>query len=253
MATMTIPAVWNQALDEVAAALLDRAEMTGPPVDTLELAERLSIIVAFDSTQRARGRHKTLTGRASIFLKPDERPERLQWAAAHELGEVVAWRVFDRVPLPDGEVPSRLREQVANLLASRLLLPSRWFGDDARRLRGDLLELKRVYRTASHELIAYRMLDLPEQTIVSVFDHGRLTRRRSNGYGKPPRLQPVERDCWAEVHRSNRPVEMQERGLTVQGWPIHEPGWQREILRTTAACDADDAERSQEWEPGSPW
>ncbi len=234
---MTVPAEWSNAIDAVAEELLTQGGISRPPVDVLELARQLGIDVAFDHQQRVRGRHKKLAGRSSIFLRPDERPERLHWAAAHELGEVVAYRVFDRVSLPGEETPPRLREDIANLLASRLLLPTRWFLDDARRFQVDLLQLKQFYRTASHELIAYRLLDLDERSTITVFDQGRLTRRRGNCDAKPPRLQPIERDCWAEVHRLNRSAEMCASGLTVQGWPVHENGWKREVLRTTLAWE----------------
>ena len=240
MTMTTVPETWSVAVDDVVAELLKRAQMTKPPVDALALATRLEILGAFDHTQYSRGRHKVLAGQSSIFLKPDERPERLQWAAAHELGEVIAWQVFEHLRNPDEEISPPQREDVANLFASRLMLPSQWFFDDVRRLHADILALKHFYRTASHELIAYRLLDLPEPTIITVFDHGRLTRRRSNLHERFPRLQAVERDCWSEVRRQNRPVEIHQHGLTVQGWPIHETTWKREILRTAAACESDD-------------
>ena len=86
----TVPETWSVAVDDAVAELLKRAQITRPPVDALALATRLEIVVAFDHTQYSRGRHNVLSGQSSIFLKPDERPERLQWAAAHELGEVIA-------------------------------------------------------------------------------------------------------------------------------------------------------------------
>jgi len=226
---------WSAALDTTADELLDQVSITAPPVDALGLAERLGISVVFDENQPIRARHKRLACQATILVKPDERPERLQWAVAHELGEVVAYRVFARVELYDDSISPRLREEVANLTASRLLLPSRWFFDDARRSHEDLLALKRIYQTASHELIACRLLDGPQQSIVTIFDNGRITRRLANCPGRPPGLQRVEQDCRAEVHRRNCSVELREHDLTVQGWPIHEPDWKREILRTRAA------------------
>lgn len=224
---------WNSALDDVAADLLESAVWHEPPVDALALAERLDVLVALDAGQDARGRHKKLGGQPSIFLKPDERPERVQWAAAHELGEFAAWRVFERVDVANEEVTPRLREGVANLMASRLLLPFDWFREDARDLDGDLLQLKRRYTTASHELIAWRLLDLPGQAIVTIFDHGRVTRRRSNGPVPSPRLLPAEQVLQQRVHTEGQAFELRQPGLRIQGWPIHEPGWKREILRTT--------------------
>ncbi len=253
MTTLIPQETWNAVLDEVAEEILDGAEVTTPPVDALGWANRLGIEIVFDVHQQARGRFKRLAGRPSIFLRPDDRPERLQWAAAHELGELVAWRVFDRLGEQKDE-SFGLREPVANLLASRILLPGRWFYDDVPRVWGDLLELKSIYSTASHELIAYRMLDLPDPGIITVFDHGQPSRRRANGFAPAPGLHPLERDCWNEVHRINRPAELREYGMTVQGWPIHEPDWKREILRTTFTENDFEMEainQCSEWEQDS--
>ncbi|MEX0717809.1 MAG: ImmA/IrrE family metallo-endopeptidase [Planctomycetaceae bacterium] len=242
MPLATLPELWTNALDSVVAEALDEAGVAAPPVDAIALARALGAIVAVDGRLRERARHKSLRGRASaIFLKPDPRPERLQWAAAHELGEMHAWKVFGRATIPDeGEPSPRLREGVANLLAARFLLPGTWFPRDADALRGDVLELKAIYRTASHELIAMRLLDLPLPTVVTIFDQGRLTRRMANQPGRLPRPQPLERECRQEIRRRARPVELSDRRLRVQGWPIDEPGWRREILRTIPAGDWDD-------------
>jgi hypothetical protein len=228
---------WNRTVDLVADELLGEAGWRRPPVDVLRLASRLRVDVAFDAGQRARGRHKKLAGRPAILLKPDERPERVQWAAAHELGEVFASRVCEQLGLAGGELPEGGREMLANLLATRLLLPWMWFAADARATQCDLLLLKEIYRTASHELIAWRLLDLPEWSIVTVFDQGHLMRRRSSNGAKPPMLQLPERRCRDIVYRESRAANLCEAGLVVHGWPIHEPGWKREILRTTADAD----------------
>ena len=237
----TFATTWVSALDEVAAEILRQAGVNSPPVDVLLLAERLQIPVVFDAGQPGRARHKRLGGASSIFLKPDERPERLQWAAAHELGEVVAHQVAARAGAEGGLSPG-LREQIANQIASRLLLPRAWFVADAQGLGGDVLELKSVYGTASHELIAWRLLDLPEPSIVTIFDHGRVTRRRSNLDGQSPPLSPMERACWRQVHQSGKPLERSIGAVRVQGWPVHEPQWKREILRSRPLGEGDPGE-----------
>lgn len=225
----------SRGLESIAEELLDDAGIRQPPVDMFCVARRLRVDVAFDEGQRARGRHKKLAGRSAILLKPDDRPERLQWAAAHELGEVFAYRAFERMGLASDELAEGIRETVANLLATRLLLPWKWFIADVRRTRTDLLMLKEIYRTASHELIGWRLLDLPEASIVTIFDQGQLMRRRASNGAKPPLLGPLEQDCWNRVHHENRVAELCHDGLTTCGWPIHEPGWKREILRTMCA------------------
>ena len=224
---------WNSALEAVAEELLTDARITAPPVDALLIARRLNIVVAMDRQLQPRGTHKRLGGRPSIFIRPDDRPERLQWAVAHELGEAVAYRVGERLGIVDDELSAAVREQWANLLASRLLLPQQWFFDDVRRFEGDLLELKSLYRTGSHEAIAWRMLDMPEPTIITIFDQGNVTGRRSNSGFRPPRLESVEQNCWRRVHEHQRSHQGEQGGIQVQCWPVHRPGWKREVLRTT--------------------
>ena len=36
---------------------------------------------------------------------------------------------------------------------------------------------------------------------------------------------------WQPVHRQNRPQETFDGTRIIRGWPVHEPGWKREILR----------------------
>ena len=97
--------------------------------------------------------------RATILLRPEPRFERRQWAVAHEIGEHVACRVFALWGVDPRETQANAREHVANNLAGRLLLPTAWFAADAVACGWDLLGLKARYRTASHELIARRMLE----------------------------------------------------------------------------------------------
>ncbi len=136
-------------------------------------------------------------------------------------------------------------------MASRLLLPSLWFFDDARRECWDLPRLKQRYSTASHELIAYRFLDVEEPTTVSLFDQGQLVRRTANIRSRAPRLAQIERDCWSQTHRENQPDERRSSSLMVQAWPVHEQGWKRELLRTTFAWHPDESQLPQEVEINS--
>ncbi|QDU36629.1 hypothetical protein Mal4_09160 [Maioricimonas rarisocia] len=226
-------AAWRAACDEVAAEILEECGVTEPPVDAFALAETLGLLVAVDAGQQGRGRLKRVAGRTSIFVRPEERPERLQWTVAHEIGEAVAHRVFAHVGHSSQEPGPGQREQVANRMASALLLPRDWFLRDARLLDGDVLELKKQYATASHELVLMNLLRLSDLTLVSVFDHGRLTRRRGNGQLPPPRPLPLEAEVQQRLAGGEERVERIGDGVRVQGWAVHEPGWPRELLRTT--------------------
>ena len=116
-------------LETVALDLLAEAGIEQPPIDALRLAGALSITVALDERQLGRARFVRLAGhrgeqsRPTILLRPDPRPERRQWAVAHEIGEHAAWRVFEALGVDPRETTPLAREEVANHLANRLLLP----------------------------------------------------------------------------------------------------------------------------------
>jgi hypothetical protein len=231
------------ALDACAAEVLWEAGITEPPVDALAVAEGLHLVVAHDFAMPYRGRFVRLAecegrggGQGTIVVGDAERPEREQWAVAHEIGESVAYRVFHRLGVAFDEALPTAREQVANRLASCLLLPKRWFAVDGRELDWDLLALKDRYATASHELIVRRMLEMRPPIVITVCDHGRVHWRRSNATARPPAMLPEEKAIWSETHELGLPAEEtldSETGLTlVRCWPIHEPGWKREILRS---------------------
>jgi Zn-dependent peptidase ImmA (M78 family) len=230
------PTAWSQACEELARELLEEASFDATPVDAFELARRLGIEVAFDAGQSSRGRLKRLSGRPTVFLAPDQRPERLQWAAAHELGEAFAVRIFQRLDIEPDENPV-LREKAATAIAAAILLPRDSFFPEARQCGGDVPMLKRTFSTASHELILNRLLQLDSLSLISVFDHGQLTRRRTNGRLSPPPLMSVEQEAQRRAHTTGEPVVLQAGGLRVQAWAIHEPNWKRELLRTTSLDD----------------
>lgn len=227
----------SHACDDVAADLLAEAGWSNPPVDAFQLARQLGYEVAFDASQQARGRFKRLAGRPTMFLSPDDRPERLQWAAAHEIGESAAWRVFERMDIDPDAAETDLREKVAAQLATALLLPRDQFDADVRHFDGNVLELKSRYTTASHELILMSQLRMDALLLASVFDHGTLTRRRTNGRLTPPPLMTLEREAQLRSHSTGKPITLTGRGVRVQGFPIHEAGWKRELLRTTPLDD----------------
>ena len=239
-----------ETVEEVSRAVLAEVEWFRPPVDMLQVAERLSLVVARDSAMDVRARFVRLgdrgglggsrVGRGTILLADERRPERTQWSVAHEVGESIAHRVFVRLGVSPSDIPPAGREQVANQLASCLLLPSDWFAADGARLDWDLFELKQVYRTASHELIARRMLAARPSAIVTLFDQGAMQWRKSNSLRRPPELTVAESSTWRAAFESGRATEYEESelpdGVTrVRCWPVHEPGWRREFVRTDLA------------------
>ena len=144
--------------------------------------------------------------------------------------------VYEDAPEPalaPGEALVRIRACALN----RLVVPAAWFTTDAPDFDYDVLELKQRYRTASHEVIALRMLDLPEPCIITILDNDHISRRRSNGWRVRRQLEAPEQECQRYVHYYSRPSVVQADGWTVQGWPVHQADWKREILRSVVEAE----------------
>lgn len=226
------------AVDRAVEELLGTAGVTAPPVDAIALAQRhLGMIVCLDRTQNQRGRAQRSGGRKQIFLRPEPTEERHQWTVAHEIGEHHKAGLLQRLGLAPEQTRAMAGESLANLFAYRLLVPSAWFAADAPALDYDVLELKKRYKTASHEVIAWRFLDLPAPCVVTVLDNDHIHRRKSNAWRVRRRLEPAEAACQRYVNYYSRPRVVQENGWTVYGWPVHQADWKREILRSVVEED----------------
>ncbi len=229
---------FSTTLDAQVRQLLDQAEISGPPVDAFRVAQQLGLLVAEDASQAGRGRFVRLASekgvfpQGSILLRPEERDERRQFAVAHEIGESLVGELLEILGMDLREVTAPWRERLANRFASRLLLPTGWYFPRARSTGWDLFALKETFRTASHELIARRMLEAEEPVIVTLFDLGQITWRLANGATRPPRPYAEETACWQAAHDSGRPSHELAGQLSITCWPVHELDWKREILRT---------------------
>jgi hypothetical protein len=220
-------------IDRQVEELLARAGLCEPPVDAIALAQNiLGMLVCVDMQQPQRGRAQRAGGQRVIYLKPEPTEERHQWTVAHEIGEHLKADLLARLGMDPADTRAMAGESLANLFAYHLLVPTRWFSGEARDAHYDLLKLKERYRTASHEVIAWRFLDLPEPCIVTIIDNEAISRRRSNAWPTRRRLEPCEERCARCVHENGRPTVVQENGWTVHGWPVHQLDWKREILRS---------------------
>jgi hypothetical protein len=123
-------------------------------------------------------------------------------------------------------------ESIANSVAVRLLVPTCWFAGDARSAGWDVAALHERYRTASQEVVAWRLLDLAEPCVITVVEDGRARRRRSNAWRVNRILSAPEQACQRFVHENGRPHAVRDGGWTVQGWPGVPAGRGCEILRS---------------------
>jgi len=220
-------------VDRLALELLTAAKIAEPPVDAIALAQdHLGMVVCLDKRLVQRGRAQRASGQRHIYLRPEPREERHQWTVAHEIGEHMKPRLLERLGVAPADAKAMLGESLANLFAYHLLVPTCWFADDAPALGYDLLALKERYATSSHEVIAWRFLDLPDPCIVTIVDNEKITRRRSNAWPTKRELSPAEAKCQRYVFTHGKTRLVREKGWTVQGWPVHQLGWKREILRS---------------------
>ena len=223
----------HAAADRLVDDLLAEAGVTRPPVDALALARRRGMVLREDGRPPARGR--ALAG--VIVVPPDAGDEARQWAAAQALGERLKPDLLRRLGLDPAARVGLTAESFAGLIAQRLLTPTAWFAGDARARGWDVPELQKLYTTAGQELVAWRLLDLPEPCVVTVVENGHVHRRRSNAWRVTKTLHPAEQECQHYVHHYSRPRVVSADGWTVQGWPVHRPDWKREILRSVADGD----------------
>lgn len=246
---------YRATLDRCADDLLWEAGASLPPVDAFRLAERFGMVVTRDHRLATRARYARLRPRGgsrqsieTIALADEDRPERRHFAVAHEIGEANVYRVFEALGVDPREASHGIRETIANALAGRLLVPTRWLIGLWRDTDGELPELKQELATASHELIVRRVLEcVRSPMIVTVVDQGRLAWRRWNLSGSAPPRRGLEVDCHRESHESGQPAWGSGRDeplcgvgppiARVRAWPIHEPGWCREIVITELVGD----------------
>src|SRR5438105_2665300 len=166
-------------IDSTITDLLAAARIEAPPVDAIALArQHLGMDICLDRRQPQRGRAHRAGGHEHIYLRPEPSVERHQWTVAHEVGEYFKPALLERLGVEPERARAMAGESLASLFAHRLLVPACWLGGDAPLLSYDVLELKKRYPTASHEVIGWRLLDLPEPCIITIVDNEHVHRRR---------------------------------------------------------------------------
>jgi hypothetical protein len=226
----------HQTVDRAVADLLDEAGIQEPPIDVLVLARtHLGMNWEEEPLPTRRGRRKVAAN------GPMASEEDRQWIVAQAIAERRKPDLLRRLGLaPEGPRPLT-GESLGNLFAERLLVPTRWLASVGRACGFDLLALKERFCTASHERIAWRMLDLSEPCVITVIDQGAVSKRRGNAFRVNRDLVAAERICQEQVHRYSRPYLHSAGGWTVHGWPVHFPDWKREILRAVVEEEAREA------------
>jgi len=224
----------HQAVDRIVTELLAESDISVPPVDAALVARRARVEI------EPRARKQRLGTKRDSSPPSTASPEAKQWLAAQAIGEQLKPSLLQRLGFPPEQKRLLLGESLATLVASHLLLPAAWFGDDAQILKGDVMELKKRYTTVAADVIAWRLLDLPAPCIITIVDNDHVQRRRSNAWRISRELAEPERECQRYVNHYSRPRVICADGWTVQGWPVHQSDWKREILRSVVEWDAAD-------------
>lgn len=197
-----------RVVDDCVTELLDAAQ---PPIDALALAARL---------------------RLPLDLDPELTPLQRQAAAALAVGTHLKPHLLQRLGIDPTAPRQMMGQSLPRLFAEHLLVPACCFRDDVRAAAGDLSALVQRYASADPELVALRLLDLPEPCVVTVFEDDVVRQRKSNGPRITKKPQAVERDCYQWIVANCRPHSLRRDGWSVQGWLIESAGRARVILRS---------------------
>ncbi len=225
----------KSAVEEVVSDVIEEAQLHAPPIDSMEVAEMLGLRTTIDKNMQARGARRSIGGQTCIFLGGLDRNEQFQFSAAHELGEEMASGILQQAGEDPSGVDPKLVERVADVFAAHLLCPNPWFDSDARSLDYGILALKEIYSTASHQVIAWRLMMIPDTpSAITIFDNGKVHSRKAN-CNCDKNLMPIEKESWRKCHESGELVDIEADGYRVQCWPVWEGDWKREIVRTSVS------------------
>ena len=217
------------AIDDVIKDLLRCHDVGSPPVDAVRLLQACGKS-ARASAQKARSKR-------SSGLR-DRRPARSvardvsQPRAAAIIGRSLTRAILRRTQFERSRASHDSEGWLDFLFTARLLMPTRWFREDFRRLGLDVQRLHARYSTASAEAVAWRLLDLEEPLVVTIFDNNQIVDRRSNVQhdGVPPTIDFAELAAQAYAHTYSRPRLENSPAVTARAWSVHRADWRREIV-----------------------
>jgi len=211
-------------LDTIVRELLTACGIDHPPVHPKNIADKLGLVYSEAELRGRRGQSFRRRGYQHVEVHRRDRPERKNFALAHEIMELQLKKVLDD--------PTQCHRR-ASLGASFLLMPAPWFREECLRSRFDIAELKKVFSTASWEAVALRTLNFSE-AIITILDDGRVTRRKSSyPYYVPRKLSQEEREVAEQVVRTGTSRKQPFPSCEVAGYPVFEDERRRVILRTT--------------------
>ena len=226
------------AIDRAVRQLLDAEGVTRPPVDAVTLAQDafgLTVVEAEPDDEQEQGRFGPRPPRRrsrEVVLRPEQSLASRHAVCARACAKELLPGILAKLGVTPGTENRSAANQLAAVIAPRLLMPSHWWERDARRAGFDLPELKAKYATVGVELLLLRMLDVDEPAVVAVVDDGTATTRRSNRQPVGRGLLAAELLCCERVRAEREPQRARRDGWTTQGWPIPDGPFDRILLRS---------------------
>jgi predicted transcriptional regulator len=225
-----------EVVDRLAAGLLERAGVTGPPVDAIAIAEEhlgipVEVVEPAEEDERGRRRPRPRPAGSGIVLSADMTAEQRNKAAADGIARTLLPDVLRKLGVPPGSENKQFAAHVRGLVAGRVLVPTKLLRAALRECRYDLPALKERFATATTEAVALRLLDLDEPCVISIVDDGIVATRRGNRSPAGKKLEPPEQVCHDRVAELELPHRVRAGGWTVQGWPVPGRAFRRIILR----------------------
>jgi hypothetical protein len=157
-------------IDAIAEHFLDHCALPSH-VDAFDVAQCLGLKIAY-------GRPSVVPGLDTVFLPLNERPERVQFALAHEIGHLVL--------RSEGIEDTEPR---CNRFASALLMPRTDFLNSLRRYGWQIGWLKERWPRVSYEAIGRRICALRSDATLWIHDYPPGGEVRRTRVGKRKRLQ----------------------------------------------------------------
>ena len=232
-------------LDGVARDLLDQLDLSAPPVDALCVAQALGLAVAWDAGSRAgekscgcagMGRRRRKARFCCGLIRAASGcsgPSRTRSARRGPGRCSIAWR----------SIRAKRRRRPASRwpITSPAGCCCRATGSSGRAAAGlGPVGARAALRHGQPRADRPADARLRHPITITIFDHGRRTFRRGN-FGRPVApLTAVEQIAWLAAHDRGGAAEESNHVCRAQAWPIHEPDWKREILRTEWFAPDDD-------------
>ncbi len=225
-----------EAIDRLVTGLMERAGVTSGPVDALVVAEHhLGLPVQFvepaEEDESGRRRPRSRPTGSGITLTTDMSDEQQQRAAAGGIAQLLMPDILRKLNVTPGAESKQFLTHVRGLIVPRILIPGKLLRAALRDCKYDVPALKRVFTTASMEMIALRLLDLDTPCVIAVVDDGVVATRRGNHSAESRKLSDAEQTCVDRVTELDLPHRARVGEWTAWGWPVPDRPFRRILLR----------------------